>query len=475
MAGFSRFWRSAAWSAVCAILVACAGSGTVAPVAHARVGAWAQRPVVELAFDVAPDLSSASGQETVVFTPDLRVCELLFRAWPNKPTTARTGTSLTVTGAAVDGRTVGPVVTAAGAPEGAPGTLVELPLPRCAEVGTPVRVELQFRLVLGLDAGERAGYSPSGGLAWFGTAFPLLAWVRGEGWATDAAVDMYGETSTSEDFRLAELSVTTPAWCRVLGTGSAAGTAPGAVSGTTIHRFTADAVRDVAVSVGRFDVVERQIGSMRLHVGVPEAGSRVRAEGWADSIAEMTQRLEGFLGPYPYPDLWVSVLPALDDGIEFPTALQLGDVGRETVPALAAHEVAHMWFYALLGNNQARHPWLDESFATYAQARAAGQLDDYSLGDVDPGLRGELGQPMTYWADRGGFDRYVRGVYDQGAAALIGGQRRVGDAAFDNAMRAYIDTYAHRVVEPADVEKAFTDVPAVVDLLRQAGAFPVPG
>ena len=473
--GISRARRGAVWSAVCAVLVACGGSGTVAaPVAHARADAWAQRPVIELAFDVAPDLSSASGQETVVFTPDLRVCELVFRAWPNKPTTARSGTSLVVTGAAVDGRPVGPVVTAAGAPTGAPGTLVELPLRQCVEAGTPVRAELQFHLVLGEDAGERVGYSPSAGLAWFGTAFPLLAWVRGEGWAVDPAVDMYGETSTSEDFRLTELSVTAPSWCRVLGTGSAVGTAPGAVSGTTVHRFTADAVRDVAVSVGRFDVVERQIGSVRLHVGVPEKGSRVRAEGWADSIAQMTQRLEGFLGPYPYADLWVTVLPALDDGIEFPTALQLGDVGRETVPALAAHEVAHMWFYALLGNNQARHPWLDESFATYAQARAAGQLDSYKLSDVDADMRGKLGQPMTYWADRGGFDRYVRGVYDQGAAALIEGQRRAGADRFDEAMRAYIDTYAHQVVEPADVEKTFQDLPAVVDLLREAGGFSEP-
>ena len=111
--------------------------------------------------------------------------------------------------------------------------------------------------------------------------------------------------------------------------------------------------------------------------------------------------------------------------------------------------------YALLGNNQARDPWLDESFATYAQARAAGQLDIYKHSDVDSDVRGKLGQPMTYWAGRGGFDRYVRGVYDQSAAALIEGQRRAGDDVFAQAMRAYIDTYAHQVVEPADVEKAF--------------------
>ena len=128
----------------------------------------------------------------------------------------------------------------------------------------------------------------------------------------------------------------------------------------------------------------------------------------------------------------------------------------------------------MLGNNQARHPWIDESFATYAQARVAGQLDSYTLPDVDPGLRGDLGQPMQHWAGRGGFGRYVRGVYDQGAAALIEGRRRMGEEAFDEAMRAYIDTYAHQVVEPEDVEEAFQDLPAVVDLLRDAGGLPGP-
>ena len=174
-------------------------------------------------------------------------------------------------------------------------------------------------------------------------------------------------------------------------------------------------------------------------------------------------------GPYPYPDLWAAVLPPLADGVEFPTALQFGDVGRATVPSLVAHEVAHMWFYALLGNNQARHPWIDESFATYAEARATGQLDSYTPAAVDPGLRGDLGEPMSHWARRGGFDRYVRGVYDQGAAVLIEGRRRVGEAAFDETLRTYIDTHAHRIVEPADVEAAFRNLPAVVELLQNAG------
>jgi hypothetical protein len=81
---------------------------------------------------------------------------------------------------------------------------------------------------------------------------------------------------------------------------------------------------------------------------------------------------------------------------------------------------------------------------------------------------------MQFWESRS-FGRYVRGVYDQGAAALIEGRRRVGDEAFDEAVRAYIATNAHRVVEPADVEEAFRNLPQVVELLRSAGGLGEPG
>jgi Peptidase family M1 domain len=427
------------------------------------------RPVVRLAVDMAADLATATGTESVVFTPDQPVCELVFRLWANKPTTAASGTSSRITGAAVGGVSVTPRVEQAGAPTGAPGTLVELPLPACVAAGTPVTADLTFTLTLGRDAGERVGYSSTAGTAWLATAFPLLAWVRGSGWARDPAVDQFGESVTSEDFRLDELTVTAADGQEVLGTGTASGTStpsPGRVA----HRFTADAVRDVAVSVGRFDVVTRQVGNVRLHVGAT-SGSRASAGEWADELTSKIETLGELLGPYPYPDLWATIVPPQSDGVEFPTALQFGDERRSQIAPLVAHELAHQWFYALVGNNQAAHPWLDESFATYVQAVTAGQQDEYEQSDVPRRLVGELGQPMSFWAQEGDFDRYVRGVYDQGAAALLEGRRTVGAERFDAALRGYLRVNAHRVATPADVETAFRDVPEVLDLLRDAGAF----
>lgn len=377
-------------------------------------GLWEQRPVVELTFAVAENLRTVTGRETVVFTPDLSTCELVFRAWPNTPTAARSGTSLVVTDTLVDGRSVTPRILAAGAPGGAPGTLIVAPLPECLDEGESVTAELGFQLMLGEDADERLGFTRSRDMAWFASGFPLLAWQRGHGWVRDPAVSMPGETATSEDFRLASLEVTAPSRYEVLGTGAVASIGPGHAPGTVSHRFTAEAIRDVAVSVGRMRVLEQDIDGVRLHIGVAESGAEVPAEEWAERVADAMRSLAELLGPFPYPDLWITVIPGQTDGVESPTAIQFGDLGRRGLSRLIAHEVAHMWFYALVGNNQARNPWLDESFATFAQ----GVVTDQQY-EISERVSGSMGRSMAYWTSNGGFSRYVENVYIQGAAVLL--------------------------------------------------------
>jgi hypothetical protein len=457
--------------AAVAVLTSCAGAPAVADPARYVAGLWSARPKVELSFDVAPDLRAVTGRESVVFTPDAQTCELVFRAWPNNPTISATGGSLVVTDAAVAGRPVTPQVTAAGAPDGAPGTLIQVRLPGCLAAGQSVRADLGFRLTLGADADERVGYSPKTQTAWFGSGFPLLAWIRGRGWAEDPAVPMNGETAASEDFALS-LSVTAPNELLVQGTGTAAGDSPGPNPGTTSHRFTAPAVRDVTVEVGRYDVLNRDIGGVHLHLATPTRGTKADPTEWADQIDHAVSSLTKIFGPFPYPDLWVTITPGQSDGTEFPTALQMSDSKKKDLPALIAHEVSHQWFYSLVGNNQAEDPWLDEALATFGEANAGGDASDYRFGDTPSRVVGLMGQPMSYWATHGGYARYTEGVYNQGAAVLLEARRRVGADRFDPALRDYIVANAHRVATPNDFARAFADQPQVLDLLRQAGALP---
>ncbi|GAA5142133.1 M1 family aminopeptidase [Pseudonocardia adelaidensis] len=460
--------------AVSALATSCTGATPAQEVAVSDYGSglWPDRPRVRLSFDVAPDLASATGKESVAFTPDAPTCDLDFRAWPNNPTMHEAGDALTVTSASVEGRPATPQVTAAGAPDGAPGTLITVPLRDCLAAGQTTHAELDFRLILGADANERVGHSPETRTAWFGSGFPLLSWIRGSGWARDPAVPMNGETAASEDFMLSDLSVTAPSDDKVLGPGTSAGDAPGPTPGTTTHRFAASAIRDVTVALGQYDVLDRDIGAVHLHLATTTSGTKATPTQWADQIERAVTGLTQLFGPFPYPDLTVAITPGQSDGTEYPTALQMTDSTNDDLPALIAHEVSHQWFYSLVGNNQAKDPWLDESLATVGEAIVGGDAGSYQYDDTPHSVAGLMGRPMSYWAAHGGFKRYNQGVYDQGAAVLLEARRRVGDQAFDADLRKYILANAHHVATPVSFAQAFGDQPPVLDLLRDAGALP---
>jgi aminopeptidase N len=466
-----RRWCTAALACSALVLSGCtsAGLGDAAP-GRDDAEPWPDRPVVDLRFEVAPDLATVAGREVVEFTPDLDTCELVFRSWPNKPATSRAGSSLTVSDVRVDGQDAAFVDIAAGAPQDAPaGTLVEVPLAGCVLAGETVTAELTFDLVLGEEVNERVGTSPDAGVAWFATAFPLLAWERGRGWERGPAVPVNGETAVSEDFLLDSMEVVAPSGYEVLGTGAADGT-DDQQDGTTVHRFTAPAVRDVAVAVGELDVAERTIDGVRVRVGLDRGVNEADGEAWLDQIEESNSELVDLLGPFPYDDLWVVVLSAQTSGIEFPGAIQFGDVDPSDRRGLVTHELAHMWFYGLVGNDQGEHPWLDESFSTFAQLVADG--DEQPFAHLAAEDSPPVGGSMAYWASevRRPNSTYYDTVYTLGGAALVEAREQAGEEAFDAALADYVAANAHSIATPDDVREAFSDMPEVLEVLREVGA-----
>ncbi|MPZ59786.1 MAG: hypothetical protein GEU93_00540 [Propionibacteriales bacterium] len=428
---------------------------------------WTERPVVDLTFDLSGDPGTVTGSETVVFRPDRRICEVVFRQWTNKPETVRLGNESTITGARVDGRRVDPEFEALGSPA-TQGSLARFPLPSCLGQGDRVTVDLRFKLTLGRSTPERVGYSKD--LVWLATAFPLLAWERGPGWAENPVVDQIGEMTTSEEFRLDSLRVVVPRKYAVLGTGRHRGREAGPTQGTAVETFTAESVRDVAVTAGVLNTVTRRLDGVRVHVGGPR-GLKTRLGVWADRNIRAIKRLQALLGPFPYRDLWVSVLPDCPTGIEFPGAIQYGDftTNHRIYDKLVAHEVAHMWFYGLVGNNQGVNPWLDESFTSWA---------DYTVNETRPpplaGLdaaEDEVGRSLQWYAQPDTRDEYAWGVYEQGAAMLFQARRAAGPGVFNRLIRRYIRRNAHSVATPADVRRAFSGSPQAIRVLREYGAF----
>ena len=437
-----------------------AGSPAVTPSAAACPASYAaprpDRPVVALTFDLSDDGRVVTGTEKVTFTPDLPVSELVFRAWPNQPGSAKNGARLEVTSASLP-----MTVESAGAANGAPGTLVRLALPARVPAGARVSAELAFRLTLPKAAVDRYGHDDNA--SWWGSGHPLLAWQRGAGWAFDPAVGILGETSVAEAASYA-VTVTAPERYTVLASGEGGAPTP-LGNGRNRWEFRNPVARDVMVVAGEFDVERHEVRGVPVTVAVDRSLTAratfgpVRANVEA-SMAEFASRF----GPYPYDTLTVVALRAIGGaGVEYPGLFL---VGSRRYDVVVTHEMAHMWFYGLVGNNQATEPWLDESFATYGEALVNDVEDDYM--DAAEGRAPAVGLPMSHWNRN--KDDYGRVVYTRGAGALLLAREAGGPDAFDAAIRCYVNREAYGIATAADLAASLAHLPEAVDVLRAAGA-----
>jgi aminopeptidase N len=127
--------------------------------------------------------------------------------------------------------------------------------------------------------------------------------------------------------------------------------------------------------------------------------------------------------------------------------------GPDTIGRTTSHEIGHMWFYGIVGNNQGRDPWLDEGMATYAEARFLGNLSSFTGRSIPSDARGRAGEPMTYWEAHP--SSYYRGVYVQGAQAVaaLGAPDLV-----DCALRQHVARNAHRIATSRDAIDAIRTV-----------------
>jgi hypothetical protein len=402
---------------------------------------------------VASDLHSVTGTEAVDFTPDADITELVFRLTANTAPTFAAGNRVTVTSARADHGAGRPTYERAGAAAGSQGGLLHIPFASKVAAGTTVHADLQFRLQLGPGAFDRFGYQ--GGVSWFASAQPLLAWERGYGWHTEPMLQFTAESATSEAART-DLSVTVPAADVVLMSGRpTSGVAVGA--GRKRWHATIDAARDVSVAVGPFKIRDVRIGATAVRVGA------LRFDDLAAIIADERIALAGlerYFGPFPFPNLTLTLLPGQGGGIEYPSSILL--LGSERV--VDVHETAHQYFYAMVGDSQAQHAWLDEAFASYAE-----QLIDH-----DPASPKDLNLPDPVDKPTAGYGtaaaRYYATTYGKGAAALHAARAAAGATKFDAAIRCYVRTEAWRIAEPADLKTALAGLPGALAVLTRAGA-----
>jgi len=313
--------------------------------------------------------------------------------------------------------------------------------------GDRTTIELRFRVRVP-NRDDRFGRRD--GLALLGNAVPVLAVRDAVGWHLDP-YSVVGEAGYS-------LAASWRAQLR-LGAGESAAT-----TGNVVSDSVAGTERVIVVETAHARDFALVIGPMRIHVAIAD-GVVLRAFGppavgdagldrALRSASDTMRVMQAWYGAYGSPELDLVVLRD-SYAYEYPE-LVVTTPDRETV----AHEVAHQWWYGIVGNDQYREPWLDESFSAWNEE----QLTPGTY-DCDPDHLG-VGHALTRGMDhyeRAGFSRYEGAVYDGGECALERLERDLGRDAFLGLLGREVERFRYGVVHTPDFLALVKEVSPAVE------------
>jgi aminopeptidase N len=224
--------------------------------------------------------------------------------------------------------------------------------------------------------------------------------------------------------------------------------------GRTVTHSVAQRVRDFAWAAGPFrTAVETSPGGVRVKSywapNTPAEGVRLNRK---DGVAAVDRFGEEF-GRYPYGEIDLVMTRDFGGGMEYPGLVILGTTEEG---GAVVHEVAHQWWYGIVGNDEYGAPWLDESFAQYANARFYGWDTSDCWSDADwPSEQTALTNSMAYWSRHPGEYHLI---YTAGSCALARLERTIGADAMAGLLKRYARDHWYGVSTTADFKKAAQSV-----------------
>jgi aminopeptidase N len=421
---------------------------------------------LELDLSLAPPDYTGTVQVTFANLTGQALPDLVFRLYPNAERIY--GGDLQVSSSRVDGM---PVEAEVFLPD---RTALRLSLANPLSPGEITVVELEFSGVVPVDRAGQTGvygtfnYDSAGEVLVLANGYPILATYEDGGWRADPVVGI-GDAVVSET-ALYHVQVAAPPGWQVAATGVQA---PESTGETPPFEFFSGPVREFILA-GSPNFVEEQVqvnGVQVRHWGLPDGEDRWEAalQAAVDSIALFDERF----GSYPYRELDVVAVPLWQAaGAEYPGLVLLRQVlylsGPDNSPGLeyvVAHEVAHQWWYGVVGNDVLEHPWQDEALATYSallyqeeyQAEAyagtlrfyRGRVEELEAGESETGVD----QPVEAFQNNPGA--YSPVVYLKGSLFFDDLRERLGDETFFRALQSYYAQHAYGLPPPQALLDAF--------------------
>lgn len=345
--------------------------------------------------------------------------------------------------------------------EGRDKTLLRVRLDEPLKKGKSVEIKMDFQEKLPTARTDFGYYKR---VACFENWYPVLCVYDDAGWHKEPSVKI-GECNFSEisDY---VVEINLPEQEMIASTGKFI-KEKRLDGGRKLVVLEADKVRDFTwVSSARFESVEKK------HKGVIIKSYFInedREKGIAalDFAVRALDFFNETFGEYPYDRLNIVETYLYGGAMEYPLLTSIGEQfykysDIKPLEGAVAHEIAHQWWYVVVGNNEYKEPWLDEALASYSEAM---YFEKY------------YGEQMfrRKISSRAGLARFARSigdsmdefknsseynivVYMKGAYALDELRTKVGEDVFVKAIKKYYDDYKFKNATTSDFLNVINDI-----------------
>lgn len=342
------------------------------------------------------------------------------------------------------------------------GARLTVSLPTPLQPGCQVTLSLDYAVDI-----PRMGAGPFGRQGYLGYSdrqlnlalwFPAVA-ARAEGqWITPVPITVGEQTVLpAADFDLCLAVENLPPAMTVVGPGTASRESCG-------WRYQLANAREITLSLGdnyRQTVAPALDGTVMVELYTFESTPAEAAEQALHTAVAALNLFADLYGSYPY-DRLIILESDFPDGMEFSGLVYVGGEWFRSYrgdPAsyltlITAHEVAHQWWYHRVGNDQSRHPWLDEALSTYSeyvflQESYPPLVDwwwDFRVNSFHP----------TGFVDSTVYEfntvrDYINAVYLRGAQFLHALRQEIGTEAFFAWLQTYATNMSGQIAAPADL------------------------
>ena len=250
---------------------------------------------------------------------------------------------------------------------------------------------------------------------------------------------------------------------------------------TVTWHYTAENIRDFAFSVTKesvWDATRAPIGDLdddgNTDYADINALYRTDAPLWRNA-AKFARHSTSFLSEYtgmdyPWPHMTaVEGGGIIGGGMEFPMMTIIGAYkGRpaQSLYAVIAHEIAHMWVPMQVSTNERRYSWMDEGTTTFNENRA--KLDyypegpDFEIQDFQTYLQiagTDYEGEIMRWSDfhYNGL-AYSRASYSKPASMLVTLRGLLGEEVFEEALQTFLSDWQYKHPYPWDLFNTFEDI-----------------